>query len=67
MSNRVVNSEVMLALFRCNAADFLRRHITVDQTWIHYYTSKTKRQSSQWVFKGEWAPKKAKAVAAANK
>ncbi|KAH8395184.1 hypothetical protein KR222_006720, partial [Zaprionus bogoriensis] len=45
--NRVVVSKVILALFHRNQAEFLRRYVTVDETWIHYYTPETKRQSSQ--------------------
>ncbi|XP_067131309.1 histone-lysine N-methyltransferase SETMAR-like [Centruroides vittatus] len=51
--NRVVDSEAVLALFRRNPDEFLRRYITVDETWIHYYTPETKEQSKQWVFEGE--------------
>ncbi|XP_023217030.1 histone-lysine N-methyltransferase SETMAR-like [Centruroides sculpturatus] len=65
--NRVVDSEAILALFRRNPDEFLRRYITVDETWIHYYTPETKEQSKQWVFEGERAPKKAKTVKSAGK
>lgn len=65
--NHVVDSEVMLALYHRNPVEFLRRYVTVDETWIHYYTPETKRQSSQWIFKGERAPKKAKTVPSAGK
>jgi len=44
-----------------------RRFVTVNETWIHYYTSETKKQSKQWVIKGESAPKKAKTVYSAGK
>ena len=40
-------------------AAFLRRYITVDETWIHHYTPETKKQSKQWVFAGERYSKKA--------
>ena len=42
--NRVVDSEAVLALFRRTSDEFLRRYITVDETWIHYYTPETKEQ-----------------------
>ena len=65
--NRVVDSEAILALYRRNPDEFLRRHITVDETWIHHYTPETKEHSKQWIFKGERAPKKAKTVKLAGK
>jgi len=33
-----------LEMFQCNLDEFLRRFITVDETWIHYFTSQTKEQ-----------------------
>ncbi|GBM72402.1 hypothetical protein AVEN_175576-1 [Araneus ventricosus] len=48
--NRVINSEAGLESFRHNLDEFLSRYITVDETWIHYYTPETKEQSKQWVF-----------------
>ena len=56
-----------LTLFRRNPQDFLRRFITVDETWIHHYTPETKQQSKQWTKSGESAPKKAKTVLSAGK
>ncbi|MCP6559131.1 hypothetical protein NL501_28330, partial [Klebsiella pneumoniae] len=53
--------------FQRNPLDFKRRFITVDETWIHYYTHETKEQSKQWVIKGESAPKKAKTILSAGK
>jgi len=38
------------------------RFITVDETWIHYFTLETKEQSKQWTSSDELAPKKAKIV-----
>ena len=58
--NRVTTSQEGLALFNRNMEDFLRRFVTVDETWIHHNTPETKQQSRQWVSKGESAPKKAK-------
>lgn len=64
---RVTTSEAGLAMFKRNKKEFLRRFITVDETWIHHYTPETKEQSKQWISTGESAPKKAKAVLSANK
>ena len=60
--NCVVDSKAILALFRRNPDEFLRRYITVDETLIHHYTPETKEQSRQTIFEGERAPKKAKTV-----
>ena len=42
---RVVASEQCLGMFQRNQKEFLRRYVSVDKTWIHYYTPKTKNQS----------------------
>ena len=34
-----------LAMFHCNKPDFLRQFI--DETWVHHFTSDTKKQSTQ--------------------
>jgi len=41
--------------------------VTVDETWIHWYTPENKEQSKQWTSPGEHAPKKAKTVPSAGK
>ena len=41
--------------------------MTVDETWIHWYTPKTKEQSEQWTSPSQRAPKKAKTVLSAGK
>ena len=51
-----------LAMFHSNRAEFLRRFITIDKTWVHYFTSKTEGQSKQSTEMGESTPKKAKTV-----
>ena len=50
---RVVASEQCLGMFQRNSKGFLRRYVTVDETWIHYYTSETKNQSKIWTGPGE--------------
>jgi len=47
--------------------EFLRRFVTVDETWIHWYTPETKEQSKQWTSPGEPAPKKVKTAPSAGK
>jgi len=65
--NRETTSEQCLTLFKRNPKEFLRRFVTVDETWIHWYTPETKEQSKQWTSPGEPAPKKAKTVPSAGK
>ena len=45
-------------LFKRNLKEFLHPFVTVDETWIHWYTPETKEQSEQWTSPGERAPKK---------
>ncbi|GFX38246.1 mariner transposase [Trichonephila clavipes] len=56
-----------LAKFHSYKAEFWRRFITMDETWVHLLTPETKKQSKQWIEMGEPAPKKAKTVPAAGK
>ena len=64
---RVVASEQCLGMFQRNSKEFLRRYVTVDETWIHYYKPETKNQSKMWTGSGESRPKKAKTVPSASK
>jgi len=65
--NRETTSEQCLTLFKGSPKEFLRRFVSVDETWIHWYTPETKGQSKQWTSHGEPAPKKAKTVPSAGK
>ena len=58
--NRMTMSQHALELYNKNPADFLRRFITIDETWIHHYTPESKQQSKQWTEAGSSAPKEAK-------
>ena len=57
---RVENSERCLELFKRGKKDFLRRYVTMDETWIHHFTSETKRSSAEWTAAGESRPKQLK-------
>jgi histone-lysine N-methyltransferase SETMAR len=59
-------SEQCLERFNKNKTDFLRRFITVDETWIHHYTPESKQQSKQWTEAGCPAPKKTSSVPSAG-
>lgn len=65
--NRVTISKKCLDKFKRNSNEFLRRYVTVDETWIHYYTPEMKEQSKQWTSPDERAPKKAKTIPSAGK
>ena len=54
-------------MFQRNSKEFLRRYVTVNETWIHYYTPETKYQSKMWTWPGESARKKEKTVPSAGK
>ena len=43
--NRENTSKQCLKLFKRNPKEFLRPFVSVDETWIHWYTLKTKEQS----------------------
>ena len=45
--DRVTISKQCLEMFQCNPDELLRRFITLDKIWIHYFTPKTKEQSKQ--------------------
>jgi len=45
---RMKISELCLERFKKNKTDFVRRFITMDETWIHHYTPESKQQSKQW-------------------
>jgi len=64
---RLLTSKQCLERFKRNPKEFLRRVVTVDETWIHHYTPETKQQSKQRISPGESAPKKAKTVPSAGK
>jgi len=46
--------------FNNRRTDFVRRFVTMDETWVHHYTPVSKEQSKQWVEAGGSAPKKEK-------
>ena len=64
---RVRNSKSCLDPLNCNPSDFLRRLVTIDKTWIHHYTPKSKQQAKQWATPDRTAPKRAKTQQSAGK
>jgi histone-lysine N-methyltransferase SETMAR len=64
---RMKISEQCSKSFNKNKTDFVRRFITMDETWIRHYTPKSKQQSKQWTEAGCLAPKKTRSVPSAGK
>jgi histone-lysine N-methyltransferase SETMAR len=60
-------SEQCLERFNKNKTDFVRRFITVDETWILHYTPESKQRSKQWTEAGCSGPKKTRSVPSARK
>ncbi|KAM8701714.1 hypothetical protein ACLKA7_005457 [Drosophila subpalustris] len=50
-----------------NKSEFLRRYITMDETWIHHFTPESNRQSAEWHAAGESRPKRPKTQQLAGK
>jgi hypothetical protein len=53
--------------FNRNKIDFVRRFITMDESWIHHYTPGSKQQPEQWTEAVCSAPKKTRSVPSAGK
>ena len=43
--------------FKQNQTDFVRRFITMDETWIYHHDPKLKQERLQWIEAGSSAPK----------
>lgn len=57
MEKRVTASRAFIRKWRVAGDAFLKRIITTDETWLHYYDPETKQQSSVWKTK-ESPPRK---------
>ena len=64
---RVDDSEQCLALFNRNKSEFLRRYVTMDETWLHHYTPESNRQSASWTASDEPRPQRPKTQQSAGK
>ncbi|KAL7726436.1 hypothetical protein ACLKA6_004576 [Drosophila palustris] len=58
---RVADSKSCLDMFNRNPSEFLRRYITMDETWIHHYIPESNRSSAEWREAGESRSKRVKA------
>ncbi|KAM8702325.1 hypothetical protein ACLKA7_004989 [Drosophila subpalustris] len=64
---RIDESKSCLDMFTRNKSEFLRRYITMDETWIHHFTPESNRQSAEWHAAGESRPKRPKSQQLAGK
>ncbi|XP_055302592.1 histone-lysine N-methyltransferase SETMAR-like [Sitodiplosis mosellana] len=65
--NRVDDSESCLTIFKRNPNEFLRRYVTMDETWVHHFTPESNRQSAEWTEAGGSRPKRPKTQKSAGK
>ncbi|KAF7279638.1 hypothetical protein GWI33_006887 [Rhynchophorus ferrugineus] len=64
---RVHAPEKCLKMIKRNKPEFLRRYVAMDETWLHYFTLKFNRQSSEWTTQDEPVPKRGKKQQSAGK
>lgn len=64
---RIDDSEECLKLFNRNKTEFLRRYVTMDETWLHHFTPESNRQSAEWTARDEPTPKRGKTQKSAGK
>lgn len=64
---RVDDSEECLAMINRNKAEFYRRYVTMDETWLRHYTPESNRQSAEWTASDEPNPKRGKTQQSAGK
>ena len=65
--HHVGDSEHCLQLFQCNKKEFLHKYVTMDETWIHYFTLESNWQSAGWRTADESRPKQTKMRTSADK
>ena len=64
---RVKLSQEHLARFQKNKTDFVRRFVTMDETWVYHYDPKLRQQTAEWTEPGCSAPKQVKASKSSKK
>ena len=57
---RIDDLKQCLELFNRNKSEFLRRYMTMDETWLHPFTPESNRQSAEWTARDEPTPKRGK-------
>ena len=64
---RVDVSQELLDMYRREGRRMIGRIITGDETWVHYYEPESKRDSMQWIKKGDPSPTKFRAERSVGK
>ncbi|GFW05264.1 putative DD34D transposase [Trichonephila clavipes] len=64
---RIGDSKQCLQLFTRNKSEFLRRYVTMDETWLHHFTPESNRPSAEWTARDETTPKCGKTQKSAGK
>ena len=64
---RIQTSQECSDSFKKNPKDFIRRFVTTDETWVHYFTLETKQQSNQWKHSDSRSPKTVKSILSGGK
>lgn len=65
--NRMQLSQQHLERFRKNEKDFLRRFITMDETWVYHHDPDSKQEAKEWCEPGCSAPKRVRVQKSAKK
>lgn len=65
--NRVIASELGLAMYKRNPDDFVSRFVTMDETWIHHYSPESDQEATYWQEAGESRAKRPKTLQSAGK
>ena len=63
----MTTSEQNFAYFNRNPKEFLRRFVTMDETWVNHYTLELRKGSKQWVESGKNARNRPKTQQSAGK
>ena len=64
---RVTTSEQNLAYCNRDPKEFLRRFVTMDETWIDHYIPESREESKLWIKPGGSSPKRPKTQQSAGK
>jgi len=64
---RLTTSRDNLRQYNVDPAKFLRRYVTMDETWAHHFDPETKQQSKQWKHVASPPPVKFRKIASADK
>ncbi|KAF7280391.1 hypothetical protein GWI33_006084 [Rhynchophorus ferrugineus] len=52
--------DICLKMIKRNKPEFLHRHLTTDETWLHHFSAESNRQSPEWTAHDEPATRRGK-------